>query len=449
MKLPQKQAVADVVTQDVPAFIVNTDSGAYSKIGWWIVLVGVGGFLLWATLAPLDKGVPVSGTVAVASNRKAIQSLSGGLVDTILVKEGDSVKAGQLLVRLNNVEATSAFEITRGQYIIVRATQARLIAERDGVKIPAFPTTLTALKTDQRVVDAIRLQNQLLASRQSSLHSELAAYDENIAGLKIQMQGLQESEEGKKAQMEFLKEQLEGMRDLSKDGYVARNRLLELERTYAQLSGAISEDLGNIGRSHRQVAELTLKKIQRGQDYQREVRTQLADTEKEGDGLSNRLLSQSYTLDNSLVKSPVDGTVVGLAVFTHGGVVAPGFKMMDVIPKDDALVIEGQIPVNLVDKVQHGLKVDLIFSAFNQNSTPHIPGIVTQVSADRLVDEKTGSPYYKLQAVVAPEGKKLLAHLDVRPGMPVELFVHTGERTMINYLMKPLVDRAKTSLTEE
>ena len=119
------------------------------------------------------------------------------------------------------------------------------------------------------------------------------------------------------------------------------------------------------------------------------------------------------------------------------------------VPKDDALVVEGQIPVNLVDKVHAGLKVDLIFSAFNQNSTPHIPGLVTQVSADRLLDEKTGQPYYKLQAVVTPEGKKLLAHLDVRPGMPVELFVHTGERTMMNYLMKPLVDRAKTSLTEE
>jgi protease secretion system membrane fusion protein len=263
------------------------------------------------------------------------------------------------------------------------------------------------------------------------------------------MQGLQESEEGKKQQMQFLKEQLDGMRDLSKEGYVARNRLLELERTFAQLSGAISEDIGNIGRSHRQIAELMLRKVQRTQDYQREVRTQLADTEKEGDGLANRLLSQNYELNNSLVNSPVDGTVVGVNVFTRGGVVAPGFKMMDVVPKDDALVIEGQIPVNLIDKVHTGLKVDLIFSAFNQNSTPHIPGMVTQVSADRLLDEKTGTPYYKLQAVVTPEGKKLLTHLDVRPGMPVELFVHTGERTMMNYLMKPLVDRAKTSLTEE
>ena len=449
MKLPQKQAITDVVTQDVPTFIVNTDARAYSKIGWWIVLAGVGGFLLWAFLAPLDKGVPVSGTVAVASNRKAIQSLSGGMVEDILVKEGDSVKAGQTLVRMNNVETTSAYEITRGQYISVRATQARLVAERDGAKGLTFPESLVAMKTDPRVGEAVRVQTQLFSSRQSALQSELAAYDENIAGLKEQMQGLKESEEGKKLQMQFLKEQLDGMRDLSKEGYVARNRLLDVERTYAQTSGALSEDIGNIGRSQRQVAELTLKKIQRSQDFQREVRTQLAETEKDGDGLANRLLSQKFEVNNSMVNSPVDGTVVGVNVFTRGGVVGPGYKMMDVVPKDDALVVEGQIPVNLVDKVHPGLKVDLIFSAFNQNSTPHIPGVVTQVSADRLMDEKSGMPYYKLQAVVTPEGKKLLAHLDVRPGMPVELFVHTGERTMMNYLMKPLVDRAKTSLTEE
>ena len=147
MKLPQKQEIADVVTQDVPAFIVNTDAGAYSKIGWWIVLAGVGGFLLWACLAPLDKGVPVSGTVAVASNRKAIQSLSGGMVEDILVKEGERVKAGQVLVRMNNVITTSAFEMTRGQYISVRASQARLIAERDGAKAPAFPESLASISS--------------------------------------------------------------------------------------------------------------------------------------------------------------------------------------------------------------------------------------------------------------------------------------------------------------
>ena len=147
--------------------------------------------------------------------------------------------------------------------------------------------------------------------------------------------------------------------------------------------------------------------------------------------------------------APVDGSVVGMNVFTQGGVVSSGFRMMDIVPTDDPLIIEGQVPVHLIDKVHSDLPVELIFPAFNQNKTPHIPGKVTQVSADRLVDEKTGQPYYKMKAMVTAEGKQLLKDHQVRAGMPVELFVKTGERTMMSYLLKPIFDRATTSLTEE
>ncbi len=154
-------------------------------------------------------------------------------------------------------------------------------------------------------------------------------------------------------------------------------------------------------------------------------------------------------MQNAELKAPVAGTVVGLQIFTRGGVIGPGAKLMDIVPADDALIVEGQLPVNLVDKVHVGLPVELIFSAFNANKTPHIPGVVTAVSADRLVDEKSGAPYYRVRAKVTPEGAKMAAKLDIRPGMPVELFVKTGERTMMSYLLKPLFDRAKTSMTEE
>jgi protease secretion system membrane fusion protein len=136
-------------------------------------------------------------------------------------------------------------------------------------------------------------------------------------------------------------------------------------------------------------------------------------------------------------------------VFTHGGVVAPGFRMMDIVPSGDPLIVDGQLPVHLVDKVNPNLPVELIFSAFNQNTTPHVPGIVTHVSADRLVDEKTGQPYYNVKAKVAPEGMKMVAGLQIRPGMPVDLFVRTGERTMMNYLLKPVLDHTRLSLREE
>jgi protease secretion system membrane fusion protein len=450
MKLIPNKA-QEVVSHDVEPIEVNTDARAFSRVGWLIVLLGVGGFLVWALLAPLDKGVPMMGTVAKESNRQTVQHQTGGTIQQILVRDGDVVKAGQVLVRMNPVVAQSAVEMTDSQYISALAIESRLMAERDGAKSIKFPAELESRRGEPRVAEAMSLQSQLLSSRQGALQNELASVDENIAGLKLQIKGLQESRDSKKEQMGMLKEQLGGMRDLAKEGYVARNRLLDLERTYAQLSGALSEDIGNIGRSQRQVTELTLRRAQRIQDYQKEVRTTLTDVQREAESQGARLHAQKFELSNVEVKAPAGGTVVGLNVFTPGGVVPPGFKMMDVVPSDDPLVVEGQLPVHLIDRVHAGLKTEIIFSAFNANKTPHIPGVVEQVAADRTVDERTGQPYYKVRVKVTPAGAKIVAehHLNIRSGMPAELFVKTGERTMMNYLLKPVMDRAKSALSEE
>lgn len=441
--------VTDVASRAEVLTEVNTNSKLHTRIGWWIIIAGVGGFIAWATYAPLDKGVPMSGTVTVATSKKAIQHLTGGTVEDILVKEGTVVKAGDVLVRMNSVQAKVNAETARIQYSTARATEARLSAERDSKSALTFSAELKDAMKDPRVANTMSLQQQLFSSRQSAIRSELSAFDENIAGLLLQKKGLEESREGKKQQLTFLKEQLDGIRDLSKDGYVARNRLLELERTYAQLNTAITEDTNSMGRSLSQISEIKLRKLQRTQEYQKEVRSQLSDVQREADGLANRLTGLEFDLNNALVKAPVDGTIVGMNIFTNGGVIGPGFRMMDVVPSDDPLIVEGQLPVHLIDKVHPNLKVELIFTAFNQNQTPHIPGIVTNVSADRLVDEKSGAPYYRVKAKVAPEGMKLISNLQIRPGMPVDLFVKTGERTMMNYLLKPILDHLKMSMTEE
>jgi protease secretion system membrane fusion protein len=450
MKLLKNEAT-QVVAHDVTPLEVNTDSRKFSRIGWLIVLLGFGGFLLWALLAPLDKGVPLSGTVATESNRQAVQHQGGGTVQELLVRDGDIVKKGQVLVRMNPVVARSAVEVTEAQYLSALANVARLHAEAGGARAIKFPEELEKRRSEARVIELMNLQNQLLLSRQGSLQNELAGIDASIEGLKMQISGLQESRDSKKEQVTFLKEQLGGMRDLAKEGYIARNRLLDLERTYAQLGGAISEDIGNIGRSQRQVVELTLRRAQRLQDYQKEVRSQLSEFQREVDGQGARLAAQRFELSNVEVKSPADGTVVGLAVFTNGGVVPSGFKMMDIVPSDAPLIVDGQLATNLVDKVHAGLPVELIFSAFNANKTPHIDGEVLYISADRSVDEHTGMPYYKVHVKVTPEGqKKIAAHkMDIRSGMPVELFVKTGERTMMSYLLKPIMDRAHSALSEE
>ncbi len=434
---------------ELVSYNVDTDPRGYIRTGWGIVIAGVGGFLLWASLAPLDKGVPLSGTVTVSTSRKAVQHPTGGIVDAILVKEGDRVKAGQGLVHMNGVQASANAEMRRVQYFTARAAEARLIAERDGTGAIEFPAELFKEKDDPRVASNIRTQEHLWNSRRVAIRSELGALDESIIGLQLQIHGWEEARDNKKMQLELLKEQLHGMRDLAKEGYVARNRLLELEQTYAQISSAISEDIGNIGRGQRQIAEFKLRRVQRQQEYQKEVRTQLSDVQREAEALANQLKGLDYDLSNVVVKAPVDGTVVGLSIFTVGGVIGPGVRMMDIVPSEDALDIEGQLPVHLIDKVHPNLPVELMFTAFNQNLTPRVPGVVTQVSADRLVDEKTGFPHYKIKVKIAPEGAEMISSLHIRPGMPVDLFVKTGERTMMNYILKPILDHLKMSMTEE
>ena len=442
-------AVTDATIRQEDENPVKTDASSHARLGWWLVLVGLGSFLIWAFFAPLDKGVPMGGTVTVAGNKKAVQHLTGGTVEEIFVKEGDTVTAGQALVRMNSVQARANAEITRIQFLAARITEARLLAERDGRPSLVFPPDIQASGNDPRVATTLAVQKQLFESRQGALRSDLAATEQNIFGLNAYAAGVEESRQGKLLQLRLLQQQIDGMRDLAKDGYMPRNRLLELERNYAQIEASIAEDTGNLGRNQSQVSELRLRALLRQQDYQKEVRTQLTEIQQQVDALRNRLEGLDYELNNAEVKAPVSGMVADVSIFTEGGVVSPGFRMMDIVPLDEPLIVEGQVPVHLIDSVHPKLPVELIFSAFNQNTTPRIPGIVTQVSPDRLVDEQTGMPYYRMRAEVTPEGRKLLADLQVRPGMPVELFVRTGERTLMNYLLRPLRDNFRMSMTEE
>ncbi|WP_286785797.1 MULTISPECIES: HlyD family type I secretion periplasmic adaptor subunit [Pseudomonas] len=430
------------------AEVLPLDARRYSRLGWWLLLLGFGSFLLWAALAPLDKGVGVSGTVVVAGNRQAVQHPTGGVVEHLLVRDGDRVVAGQVLLQMDSTQASAQREALLAQYVEARASEARLLAERDGRELIAFPQGLQR-HVDPRVGDVLELQRQLLGNRREALRMELAGLDENIAGSQALLDGLRSARGHKEAQRANLHEQLQGLRELAREGYVARNRLLESERLYAQLNGEISTDLGNIGRTQRQILELRLRGSQRREEYQQQVREQLADARLNAEELSGRLRSADLELAHTQVRAPSDGVVVGLAVFTEGGVISPGQQLMEIVPQDAPLLVDAQLPVELVDKVQAGLDVELLFSAFNQSRTPRVNGKVTLVSADRLLDPQTGQPYYQLRAQVDEAGMRRLQGQVIRPGMPVEAFVRTGERSLLSYLFKPLLDRSHVALAEE
>ncbi|MFJ2455521.1 HlyD family type I secretion periplasmic adaptor subunit [Pseudomonas protegens] len=429
--------------------VLSLDDRKYSRLGWLLVLGGFAGFIGWAALAPLDKGVAVSGKVMVSGHRKTVQHQSGGIVERIEVKEGDRVSAGQVLLRLNETPLRTQMQSLRSQYLGSLASEARLNAERNGASDIVFDPQLQALASEPDVVASLALQRQLFSSRRQALSMEQQGIAETIAGSEAQLRGTRDSQASKLAQRRALNEQLQGLRELARDGYIPRNRLLDSERLYAQIDGSIAEDFGRIGQLQRQILELRLRIRQTTEDFQKDLRSQLADTRVRTEDLRNRLASAQFELANSQVRAPAAGVVVGLEVYTEGGVIKPGQPLMDIVPQDEPLLVEARVPVQLVDKVHPGLPVELMFSAFNQSTTPRVPGEVTLVSADRQVDERTEEPYYTLRATVSAQGMQQLQGLQIRPGMPVEAFVRTGERSMLNYLFKPLLDRTHMALVEE
>jgi protease secretion system membrane fusion protein len=335
---------------------ISRDESYHIWLGWKIIIWGFGALVLWACFAPIDKGVTAPGYVISDSNRKTIQSVSSGVVEEIYVKEGESIEAGQLLVKLNEVNAQSQTNATK----------------------------------------------------------------ETIEGLVAQSNGLESAITQKRKQDQILLKQISGMRDLVDEGYLAKNKLSEIERLQLQIKASILEDEGNLLRIRKQVAEL-----------------------------KEKLNPYEFDLSNTEIRSPVKGQVVNLLIFTKGGVVGPGSKLMDIAPSDESMLIDAQLPVHLIDKVRVGLPVEMMFTAFNINRTPHIPGVIVSVSGDRIVEEKTGNPYYKIQAKVDAEGQALLGRLKIHPGMPVELFIKTGERSLMSYLLKPILDRTHSALREE
>jgi protease secretion system membrane fusion protein len=428
--------------------IVDLNDARPRRWGWWLVIFGLGGFFTWAALAPLDQGVPTPGSVVVSGNRKAVQPLVGGKISAILVKDGDEVKPGQVLVRLDDTQARSQYEVALGQWFGAAAIEARLLAERLGQGTITFPERLRAASQEPRAVQAMQLQTQLFATRRQALESDKNITRESIRGFESQLQGLREATAARREQQRLLNEELVRQRDLAEQGFLPRNRVSEQERTLAAIMGAIAEDAGNIGRTQQQIAELKARLLFRDQEFRKEVESQLTDVQREASTLLSRLQALEFELANTEIRSPSEGIVVGLAVHTVGGVVGTGAPMMEVVPKNEPLKIEAQVAPHLIDKVHPDLEVDILFPAFQQATTPHIPGRVTQVSADVLTEPKTGQTYYKASVEVTPEGMAKLKYHQIRAGMPAEVFIRTGERTLLNYLTKPLLDRMNRSLTE-
>ncbi|MAY26315.1 MAG: hemolysin D [Polycyclovorans sp.] len=418
------------------------------RMGWLFVLVGFVGFLIWAFTAPLDEGVPATGVVVVDGLRRAVQHPTGGIIGEILVQDGQTVEAGDLLLKMDATATRSAFEAAQSQWVNAEAIKARLTAELTSADAVTFPDTLLAMEDDS-AKSAMLIQQSLFMSRREVRRAELRALEEQIRGLEIQADAASRSIEARQREMSVAAAQLHSLRPLVVSGDVTRSRQNDLERVVAQIETSVAQEMGRRGQLMSQIAESKTLLARRRDEIVRELQDEFATVQREAEQYRSRLVASEFDFANAEIKAPVSGTVVDLAVNTRGGVFAPGDVLMYIVPQDEPLEVEAQIDVHLIDKVQIGLPVDLIFAALNQNKTPVVEGEVVSVSADRLTDERTGAPYYRAMISTTEHGKVQLAGQEIKPGMPVNVFVKTGERSLMTYLFKPLRDRARTALTEE
>ena len=439
-----------VNTADAGGLRASSDTSAVARTGLWVLGLGLGGFLLWAGLAPLDEGVPTQGVVTLDTKRKTVQHLSGGIVKEVLVHEGQQVKEGDPLLRLDGAVAKANYEAVRQRYLGYRAMQSRLFAEQAGQNAIDFHPDVKAAMNDPLIKQQVSTQQQLIQARRAALAADLQGIEESVQGLKEQLGSYQNILVQRRSQLSLLTEELNNTRGMVKEGYAPRNRQLELERMVAESNAAIADLNGNSLRVQRQVAELTQRSMARKQEYRKEVETQLADVTREVQSDAEKFVAVSADLDRMEIKAPASGQVVGLTVQTVGAVLQPGQKLLDVVPDSQTLLLEAHIPPHLIDKVQAGLSTDVRFNAFAHSPQLVVEGKVLSVSGDLLSDPAQPQfSYFLARVQVTPDGMKTLGKRQMQPGMPAEIVIKTGERSMLTYLLHPLLKRMASSMKEE
>ena len=436
---------------EVDELRASADTASIARKALWALGIGFGGFLLWAALAPLDEGVPTSGMVAIDTKRKTVQHLTGGIVKEVLVREGETVQEGQVLVRLDEAVTKANYESIRQRYLGLSAMQTRLRAEQSGATSLVFDKdVLSAAASDPYVAQQVNNQKQLFETRRSGLQADLQGLQESIEGVKAQRDAAKLMLVQRQQQLALLREELANTRELVKDGYAPRNRQLELERMTAEVQATIADLTGNSIRTERAVAELTQRTVSRKAEYRKEVETQLAEVAREVQADAEKYVAEKANLQRVDIRAPAAGQVVGLTVQTVGAVVQPGQKLMDVVPDEQALLLETRVAPHLIDKVQAGLAADIRFNTFAHSPQLVVEGKVLSVSGDLLTDPQNPQiAYYLARLQVTPQGMKTLGQRQMHPGMPAEVVIKTGERSMLTYLLNPLLKRLAGSMKEE
>lgn len=422
----------------------------YLVIGFAIVgllVFGIGG---WAATIQLEGAVIAQGSIVVDSNVKKVQHLSGGIVKEIRVREGDRVKAGDILVRLDETQTKAANSVVSKNLDELIAQQARLEAERDGADHVSFPEIMTKRAQDSPS-DAARLlaEQKFFELRRDARDGKKSQLKERIAQLKKEIQGYVGQTAAKEREIAFINKELEGVRELREKNLIPLTRLTALERDAARIEGERNQLIAATAQSEGKVTETGLQIIQVDQDLRSEVAKDLADTRAKISEFIERKVATDDQLKHTNIRAPQNGIVQQLTVHTIGGVVTAGESIMLIVPDADTLMVEAKIAPQDIDQLYLGQLATLRFTAFNMRTTPEIKGTISFISADITQDQRTGINYYVARITLEPAEVARLGDVKLIPGMPVAAFIKTSERTMLSYLTKPLQDQVERAFREK
>ena len=440
--------MTDISNQTNTLLSVVTDDKPIRSIGYVIILLTFGVFGYWSTIAPIDSSVLATGTVTVKTHRKTVQHLDGGIMSKLLVKDGDIVKAGDALVLLDNTQIKAQIEMLRGQFITQKSLSDRLRSERDQLPSIKFSKELLAMR-DDRVQEAVQGQTHIFTSRKNSYRGEIDVLKQRIQQLDSKVVGLNAQRNSKQKLVISYQDEIKDLTDLVAQGFADKQRLRELERNYTTIIGEIATLASDVASTQMQRGETQLQIVQTEKKFQEDVATQQEEANAQLFDITERLHAVEDKDLQAVIKAPVNGVVFNLSIYTEGGVITAGKPILDIVPEDEDLIISAQVSALDIDRIKLNAIAEVRFSAFSSKTTPTMEGVISEVSADSFVNETTGASYYLATVNLTEDSQKKLGSLKLMPGMPAEVLINAGERTLLEYLLQPLTDAFARSFIEE
>ncbi|UUX49396.1 HlyD family type I secretion periplasmic adaptor subunit [Nisaea acidiphila] len=415
--------------------------------GFIVMMLFFGVFGVWASLAPLGSGAIAQGQLQVSSNQKTVQHLEGGIIEAINVKDGDIVREGDVLVRLDDTRALVEFELLRKQFLTHLGTKARLEAERDDLAEINIPKDLLSAAADEDVQEVIAGQQRLFTNRISARDSQFGLLRRRIQKTREEITALGAQQRADARQYELIQEEIEDVRGLYEKGLARKPQLLALERTAVQLEGSIGNRKALIARAEQTIAETEFQLLNTQERFKTEVETSLREVQDQLIDVRDRLKAARDALDRTRIRSPQDGQVYGLRFFTVGGVIGPGEPIMGIVPLGDTLVVKARIDPADIDVVEVGAIASVRLTSFSQRTTQPIDGKLLSISAD-IVEPERGAPFYEARVELDRESLAKQPELELVQGMPATVIISTGDQTLLEYLLAPLVRSFELGLRE-